>query len=355
MDIYVYNQNLQIVGIIDTFISVIWTPRYYKIGDFELSVSADSKMIGYIQRGYFLARDKDIGADGSINNVMIIQNIDIKSDPENGDILTVSGKGLAALLEQRVIARQTTLTGDLRDIINLVVAENIAFPTMPLRRVSNFKIKHTAVFGITDTLQVTGDNLAEWISATCEKYGLGFVVFIQNGNFVFEVYAGVNRSTNQTAVPQIVFSETFENLLNTDYQYTTENFKNVAVVAGEGEGAGKIVQNVGTSAGLNRFEVYVDASDVSTNEGNISESDYENLLTSKGLEALTEYINNELFDGETDTTAQYQYGVDFGMGDIVEIVTPYGISAAVRIVEVIDSADDSGQSVIPTFSVVDLS
>lgn len=352
MDIYVYNTSLQVVGVIDTFISVIWTARYYNIGDFELVLPASAKNLSYLQKGYFLVRDKDIGGDDTKKNVMIVQNFDLKSDPENGDILTVSGKGLASVLSQRVIARQTTLTGDLRDIINLVVAENVAFPSQTPRRISNLKLKHTAAFGITGNVQVTGDNLGEWLSMVCEKYGLGFDVYISGNDFVFEVYAGTNRSTSQTAVPQVVFSETFENLINTDYQFLTENYKNTAIVAGEGEGAGKIVATVGTATGLNRFEVYVDASDVSTNEGNINDTEYGILLQNKGIEALTEYINNELFDGETDTTTQYKYGVDFFMGDIVEIQTPYGISAAVRVVEAIDSADDSGQSVIPTFTVI---
>jgi putative component of toxin-antitoxin plasmid stabilization module len=354
MDIYVYNSALDVIGVIDTFISVIWAARYYKNGDFELVMSANAKYLGYLQNGYFLVRDKDISPDGTKKNVMVIQNIDLKSDPENGDILTVTGKGLASILDQRVIARQSTLAGDIRDIICLAVAENMAYPTTAARAVANLTIASVPKFNVTDNIQVTGDSLGEWVSVMCEKYGIGYDIYISGNNFVFTLYAGTDRSTQQTAVPQVVFSQEFENLINTDYQFTGENFKNTAIVAGEGEGAGKIVQTVGNFSGLSRYEVYVDANDVSTNEGNISESAYINLLYNKGIEALTEYINNELFDGETDTTTQYIYGEDFYMGDIVEIETPYGISAAVRIVEAIDSADANGQSVIPTFTVISM-
>jgi hypothetical protein len=350
--INVYNPNLENIGIIDVFNSVIWTSRYYALGDFELTLAASGKALSFLKKGYFLARNTDVMPDGTIKNMMIVQNVELRSDVESGDILTVSGKSLGGLLEQRVISRQTTLTGELRDIINLVVAENLAFPSLDARKLSNLKIAHTSPFDISATAQVTGDNLSEWISALCQKYGVGYDVYAKNGNFIFKTYKGTDRSTEQTDVPQVVFSNEFENLLSMDYQYLTENFKNAAIVAGEGEGAGKIFYNIGQTTGLNRHELYVDAGSLSSNEGSITESEYLTLLKNKGLEALGGYVNNELFDGEADITSQYLYNSDFFMGDIVTIKNSYGISAAVRVVEVIESESPSGKSVIPTFSVI---
>ena len=40
MDLYIANQNFQIVGIIDAASSLIWSERYFEIGDFEIYVPA---------------------------------------------------------------------------------------------------------------------------------------------------------------------------------------------------------------------------------------------------------------------------------------------------------------------------
>ena len=40
MDIYVMNTSFEVVGVIDDYLSVIWSRRYYTEGDFELYVSA---------------------------------------------------------------------------------------------------------------------------------------------------------------------------------------------------------------------------------------------------------------------------------------------------------------------------
>lgn len=350
MDIYVLNQSLEIIGVIDTYISVIWTTRYYALGDFELETSADGKSIGLLQTGNFLVREKDIGENGVKRNVMIIQNVELQSDPENGSIYRVSGKSLAGLLSQRVIARQSTLIGGLRDVLYLLVAENAAFPSMSARQIPNFVLAPVPVINQTVSIQVTGDNLADFLSVTCEKYGIGFDVYIQDNKFIFKLYTGIDRSTDQNTNSHVVFSDEFDNLINSTYQYSGEDYKNAAIVAGEGEGAGKIIQNVGVVSGLNRHELYVDAGSVSTNEGNIDSTNYNTLLTAKGTEALTEYQGNELFDGEADVTTQYVYGKDFFCGDLVQIENNFGISAKVRITEVIESIDQNGTRTIPTFT-----
>lgn len=353
MDIYVFNNNLQIVGIIDTFISVIWTSRYYTSGDFELYVSATAEMLNIVKANYYLVRDKDI--NGSVmHNVMIVKNIELKTDPDNGNTLTITGKSLKSIVGQRVIANQTSLKGSLKDCFNLLLIENLIYPSMTGRTIQNFSTTVNDIIAETVELQLTGDNLEDFFSTICEKYNIGWDIYISNGTFVFELYKGTDRSYNQSENPYIVFSSEFDNLINSDYQYLTDEFKNVAVVAGEGEGAAKTTVTVGTATGLNRYEVYVDASSASSNEGNIGSAEYAEMLQNKGTEALTEYVNNELLDCETDTTTQYILNRDFFLGDVVQIKNDFGITATARILEIIESEDDSGTAVIPTFSTMEV-
>ena len=51
-----------------------------------------------------------------------------------------------------------------------------------------------------------------------------------------------------------------------------------------------------------------------------------------------------------DSTRQYIVDEDFFLGDIVQIENEYGIQAQPRIIEIIESEDENGISVIPTFT-----
>lgn len=352
-DIYVINRQLNVVGVIDKYSSVIWTTRYYKSGDFELCVGATENMLSLLRENFFLVRDKDI-TEEEMHNVMIIKNIELKTDAEEGDTLIVTGKSISSIVGQRVVLSQTSLRGQVKECIYLVLLENIILPKLTERKIENLIYEETE--GLTDYLeiQVTGDDLETFISEVCQRYSIGWEVFIRGKNFVFKLYKGTDRSYNQTENPYIVFSSDFDNLVNSDYQYITENFKNVAIVAGEGEGAERKKEIVGKASGLNRYETWVDARDISSNNGEINDSEYSRMLRERGNEDLSEFSNNELFDGEADTTTQYVLNRDVFLGDVVQIENDYGINASTRILEVIESEDASGEKVIPTFSTMEV-
>ena len=106
---------------------------------------------------------------------------------------------------------------------------------------------------------------------------------------------------------------------------------------------------VGDASGVDRREIFVDARDVSSNDGELTDTEYYAQLTQRGVENLAENAEMRNFEGETvDYT--YKYGYDYGIGDIVEVVNEYGMQAATRVIEVIESEDESGKYTIPTFS-----
>ena len=94
--------------------------------------------------------------------------------------------------------------------------------------------------------------------------------------FVFKLYAGADRTYAQTENPYVVFSPKFENIANSNYLESKKEYKNVALVAGEGEGAERKTTSVGEGSGLERRELFVDARDISTTtEDNVTLSDEE--------------------------------------------------------------------------------
>lgn len=350
MDIYVLNKELKIVGIVDSYISIIWTTRYFTYGDFELYISADKAMLELLKVGRYLVRDKDIKIDG-FYNVMIIKNREIVTNAEEGDHLIVTGYDLKSIIHQRVIPEQTILSGEVETCIDSLIDDNIINSSINARNVNNLIIgNNTIIKTYTMKQQITGKNLGEATTDICKTYGYGYDVYIKDGNFIFYIYEGADRSYDQTQNPHVVISSKFDNLLSSDYQVNTDNFANVAVVAGEGEGTARKKVTVGDTEGLDRFEVWVDSRNTSSNDGEITEEEYNQLLYEEGVETLSELQVTTSFTGEIDSTINYVFNRDFFLGDIIQVENDYGIKAKTRIIEVIESEDETGQQVIPTFS-----
>lgn len=345
MNIYVLNSDLERITIIDHYSSIIWTTRYYECGDFELYLAANETLISILQEDYYLIRED------YEDNAMIIESIEITTDVENGNYMTVKGRCLKSILYRRIIWNQTSISGLLELGIARLINENAISPIAEERKIENLINSNTFATGINVTAQFTGDNLGETISSLCLNYGLGWDVKLnlEEKTFNFILYRGTDRSYNQDLIPWVVFSNEYENLLTSNYTFDKSNYKNVCKVAGEGEGVARKYTTVGTAKGLNRYESYVDARDLSSNEGEISESEYYTQLAERGKENLAETVTTENFEGEIiDFT--YTYGEDYSLGDIVEVVNDYAMQATTRIIEVIQSEDESGIYTIPTFS-----
>ena len=55
MIVHVFNETLEVIGIIEDYYSLIWTERYYECGDFELEVPITYDGSPLIEFGNFLA------------------------------------------------------------------------------------------------------------------------------------------------------------------------------------------------------------------------------------------------------------------------------------------------------------
>lgn len=351
MDIYVLNSRYERIKTIDEYESCIWNIKYFNISDFELYISASCDNLKILKRGNYLVRDKDIIGD-SMYNVMIIEKVETQTDVENEDKMLITGRDLRALTSLRIIWNQTNLNGKVETELRRLLIENIINPADETRKIDNVELAKTKGFTETMAQQVTGDNLSEYIVSVLTAYGIGWRAYVNNnGSIEIEFYKGVNRSVCQTDNAHVIFSPDNENNLNSTYSVDYSNYKNVALVAGEGEGTARKRTTVYSSeyTGLNRYELYVDARNVSSNNGDISDSEYLELLKQNGIEKLQDNKQVETFEGEIETMNMYIYGRDFDLGDIVTVSNMYEITSNTRIIGVIESNSNEGESIIPTF------
>lgn len=346
MDIYVLNKEFEVVDIIDLYKSVIWTTRYYTYGDFELYLPASAENLDMLKVDYYLVREQD--REGDIySNVMIIKNIKLVTDYEEGDHLIVTGKCLKFLAYQCVIMHQSTIKGNLEVGLRYVIRTNTE--RMPKPKI---ELSTPAGFDVKAEVQVTGDEVGKFLEDICKMYGWGWdiEVDIKNKYFILSLYEGKDHSSQQSKNPIVEFSPDFDNLISSNYTISKENYKNVAIVAGEGEGADRRVyrkelENLGEEY---QCELYVDARDISSDEEQ-SVSSYNDQLSARGLKELTEHTVVESFEGEIEPNVNFVLNKDYFLGDVVQIKNSYGISATTRVTEVIDCLDDSGRTVIPQF------
>ena len=335
MDLYVLNSELSPIAVVDNYKSLIWSTRYYTYGDFELYLPADRLAFTILLQGYYLKRSDS-------DRVMMIKNIGLDTDVENGDHLTIKGFSAEKILHQRIVWSQTNLNGNAENELRRVLNENLISPSIASRKISNFILAEAVGYSETIKKQTTGAYVDEVTTDICTANKWGWKVTLNSKKqFVFSLYSGNAKG--------VTFSPNFDNLISSKYQSDTSNYANVALVAGEGEGTARKTAVVGTANGLDRYEMFVDARDVSTNEGEISESEYKEVLNRRGLEKLNEALPVEAFDSEVDPNVTYKYKEDYDIGDVVTVVNEYGVKAESRIIEIVECFDSTGYSVVPTF------
>lgn len=356
MDLLILDDNFEPIDIIDTYESVIWKEKYLGYSDFEYYGFVNDDVLQSMQKNYYIETENS-------DKCMVIEVIEITTDVEHGNHLTVSGRSLESILERRIVWNQTILHGSLQSGIQRLLNENIISPTIIDRRITNFIFETStdpAITSLTVDAQFTGDNLYDAIVSLCESNNIGFkITLTDDKKFKFKLYSGADRSYDQVNNPYVIFSPKFENIMNSNYISSNKTLKTVSLVAGEGEGSDRkttiVNSKYGAGSGLYRRELYTDARDISstTSSEPVSETEYLLLLAQRGSEKLAENDSFDLFEGEVETTQLFKYGEDFFMGDIIQISNEYGMETKSRVTEIVTSIDATGISVLPTFSSVE--
>lgn len=377
MQLYVLDTSFIKIAIIDSFQSTLWIDRYNQPGEFELYMGADAAFLQFFKIGnYLIQKDSE--------HVMVIESVKVETDTEQGNHFTIKGRSVESFLDRRIIWKQTDFGNvNLQTAIQRLLNENMLSPEISERRINGIIFESTSdsyINGLKLSAQYTGDNLLETIVEICQSFNIGFKMVLNSDNqFVFSLYSGTDRSYDQTEQTYVVFSPDFDNIINSNYYEDITPYKNVTLVAGEGEGPDRLTFAVGTASDLARRELFTDARDISRRkeyeeqeisddewpdkekpDGDDSEEDefipieeYNEKLKQRGLEKLTETTKEKTFDGKVDSSRMFVYGEDFFIGDIVQIKNEFGIEGSARVIEYVMSENiEEGLSYYPTFEAI---
>lgn len=345
--IYVLDKNYTTKMIIDTFSDLLWTERYYGYGEFEITVPVSIPVVqGCRIDDYVCIRES--------KTYMIVETIGVHTDPERGDTLKISGRSLESILDRRIVWGSFKKIGTKTNPINLQTAikemleAHVINPSNPKRKIPRFVFQESndeAVTKLTkEAIESIGGNIYTEIVDLCKDQELGFRVLPHgDGGFEFKLYKGADRSWDQDKLPPVVFSDSYENLRNSDYLQSNKEYRSTVLLGGGDGVEDSEVFRREERVGLARRELYISDSSAKTNEAKIE----------KAKEVLADYKMIKMFEGETEPSRQFVYGEDYFLGDVVQLENKYGQKGKCRVTEIVCSRDDSGPSLVPTFEAVE--
>lgn len=387
MECYVLDGTYTPIGMIDQADSILWLKKYNDIGECEIYLPCSDEMLSLLKIGHYIYRYDD-------DMFCVIEKVEITTDVEQGDFIIATGRDICSILSGRIVRWQITFSGTAANFIKKLLTDNVINPRQTQRKIPNFIVDDSNFSTLTEKIEMTAntDDLLQLISSTCKTCGYGFRLSydIDIGKLVFRLYSGVDRS-DAASDEYIEFSPDYGNIISSSYSVDASAEKNVAYVGykntaeefhllsiykgteePQGEARREIfVDGTGTSRDITEEELkelFPNAAlsgttynatiggeqiAVATVDGDtITVTDYTYLLLIRilGRNALYDGRSVENFSGEVDTLSSYQYKDDYDIGDIVSVYNDYGIGAAARIIEVMESEDnDNGYVVEPHF------
>lgn len=329
MVLYLLDNNFQRIAVIDSYASLIWTKRYWDVGDFELYLSANTSVD--FQKGFYVQKADDN------NTLMKIDTIKLSEDAENGDYLTISGKSFENILSSRIVWYKTRYVGSAETVMYSLFLSNFKFADNVHRNISQLSIAPFKGLVGTVSGEYNGEELLEVIQSICRQKGFGF----RFNRFQFEIYKGTDRTFNSNN-PVVIFSPDFGNVSNSNYTQDRSAHKNVCLAYAESSQNAygrNLVTSGGENAGMNRYETF---SDCGTEEDTA-------LMLAAAEETLSEDTEHDIFESEIIPQLATN---DYDLGDIIQLADNYNNKAAARITEIIECDSAEGHTVVPTFEVI---
>lgn len=362
MMVYILDSLWRRQLVVDKFESLIWTERFSAYGDFELVVHSTLENRNRFRKGVRLAINES-------KRAMILETVENRTDDDGTALLKLKGRSLEAIMDSRLgrgaLADLTTVkkwtwigtpawiaTNMFKDIcIDGDLDAGDIIPGVSLGSI--FPADTIPPPPDTITYEVDPKSLYAIIKELCDIFLIGFRL-VRDGdtsNLYYDVYSGSDRTTRQTTLPAVVFSPDFDNLKNTTELSTIATYKNVAyVISPVGSVVVYPLDVDPTVSGFDRQVLFVKADDIT----DTVPADATAKMTQRGLEELAKNRQLFAFDGEVSQTSQYKYGIDYNLGDLVELRNVDGVISNMQVTEQIFVSDKEGDRSYPTLSLFEL-
>lgn len=335
MDIRFFDRDINFLGEVDNFTSLFYISKWETFGEFEFHIKNFDKEL--IQKGNIIM----LGKDGSRTGV--IEHIEVNQ--EGAEDITVKGFNLGYWLTNRITVPPTgyayhSFNTNVEDIMIALIKANVLDPLDVNRKIPNLILETSLNRGVKLEFQTRYKNLSDELIKLSKASGLGWTIILdyKAKKFIFKVLEGKNLSTDQSINPPQIFSVDYDNVRKENYLESNIGYKNMAYVAGQGEGVNREIEFLNnTLSGFDRRETFIDARDIE-HGGN---------LVDRGKVKLAETPQITNFECEVDSG---DYKKTWNLGDITTTANKkMKLIMHNRVTEVREVWEESGYKVEPTF------
>lgn len=366
MELFTMNKKFIEQQVIDKFISAIWTERYYGDSEVELIVPATQDMLQNITEGIFLGmRDS--------KEVMLLDSVDIESGT-----IKATGSSLLSFLVNRFIRTTTAhedrywnLTGTPGWIlwaiiyymcISGVYPAGVADPTLFV--IPGLGLKQYDATGDSVNIAVPYGPVYDAMRDIATTYEIGQQITLEtvtDASYAlgYRNYRGLDRTSGQNVNTIVRFSPQMDSLANIKelrsikamktlvYSFAPGNPDGLATVPGMSSLAGT------TYTGFDLRALMTFEEDITTDQTGGDPNVLVNILNSRANLALNNNRYAKGIDGEIVPLHQFQYGVDYNLGDVIEVQGNSETVQTSRVTEYIRAQDDAGEKAYPTVAMLD--
>ena len=301
MNLNLYDKDLNRISAIGVnFVSCLWSEGYNVAQDFILELRATPEYKEKVKPDCYIGRRDR-------KTLMII-----KSVQSTDNKIIASGKQAIRVL------------GDVAFVGT--IPKNSKIDTAVINAYNNSNKFHNLEFKTTDLgvkydSQISHKSFQELCQTMCQASDVGFRVIRENSGLLAEFYQPKLEATTKLA-------EKFGNVKLDNLIMSTENYKNYAIVLGEGEDENRVRFDVDMTGGEDRRELIVDARDIQLEENETATS-YESRLRARGIEALL--LQQKTWECAF-TPLTEDFGKKYDLGDMVMVVlSEYGVKLEARV------------------------
>ena len=301
MNLNLYNEDMQRISIIGTnFVSCLWAEGYNTMEDFTLEVQATKEYKSKLKPDCYVGRDDR-------KTLMVIKSIETVDNT-----IIATGKQATRVLDD------VAFVGTLPE--GSIIDTSVKSAYNDSSKFHNLEFASTNL-GVKYDQQISHKSFLELCAVMCQSADVGLKVIRQNGGLVAEFYKPEINSN-------IKLSENFGNVKVNNIILSTENYRNYAIVLGEGEEENRIRVDVDLTNGEKRREIIVDARDIQLEERETT-TQYKKRLYARGVESLLE--QQKTWECAILPLAK-EFGSKYDLGDMVDIIlNEYNIKMQARI------------------------
>lgn len=372
MELKVFNRELTPLGVVDEVDSLIWGASYWQQGDYgdcKLIAPATDLNNELLVKGNILVLHDNkpdyVDEQGGVwRRAVEITYRHITKDENDTEQVEVQGCLLKKWLSKRIIEKQIILNATNQTIINKIVADNMGSSASAIRQFEQFSILQQGDLGgaAIEYSNVEYVDCGEEIYERALLGKLGYDILVNERAKVYGFYLWKGKdltATNQQGNTPCIFSRSFDNINELEYTESIENIKTAIYVQGAADENDKryTVEVADELSGLDRAEVYLEASDISWKaedasgqEITIDVATYLKLLATRGNTELDTYGETISFEATINTASNLDYKEDYDVGDVITCIEQqWGIKIDARITQITRTYQDGKTTIEATF------